>query len=88
MVDGKHVILCVHVHNRVENATKAQEVLTEYGCYIKTRIGLHEVNSDFCAPAGVMILELFGDADHCAGLKDKLNALPGIDTQEVVFTHE
>ena len=40
---AQRCVIGVLVTNRVENAAQIQKVLTECGCYIKTRIGLHEV---------------------------------------------
>jgi hypothetical protein len=38
MNDG-HIILGIHVSDRLKNAVEVQKVFTEYGCNIKTRIG-------------------------------------------------
>ena len=38
----KHLILGVHITNRVKHVPEVQKVLTEFGCSIKTRLGLHE----------------------------------------------
>jgi aspartate ammonia-lyase len=45
-----YIILGIHVTGREEHAAEAQKVLTEYGCNIKTRLGLHEVNENLCYP--------------------------------------
>jgi hypothetical protein len=83
----KHWILGVHVTDRVEKAGDVQRLFTEYGCNIKTRVGLHDVNEGYCAPSGVILLELFGDDQLCAELRDKLGAIAGVDVQEMVFHH-
>ncbi len=38
----KRIILGVQVTNRIKNALEVQEILTKFGCNIKTRLGLHE----------------------------------------------
>ena len=85
MVD-KHIILGVHVTDRLRKATEVQKLLTEYGCNIKTRLGLHEVEN-VCSPAGLLVLEMYGDDAVCFELADKLAAIEGIEVQRMVFTH-
>ncbi len=88
MVGKKHMIIAVHVRNRLKEAGVVQKLLTEYGCYIRTRIGLHEVSGDFCSPEGLLLLEMFGDKGKCKELKDKLDAIEGLDVKQVLFSHD
>jgi hypothetical protein len=81
----KHIILGIHITNRMKKATSVQKLLTEYGCNIKTRIGLHEVNDNFCATNGMLLLELTGDEKKCLELTKKLSAIPGIEVKKMVF---
>ena len=53
-------IMGIKIGDRVNNSKVVQEILTEYGCSIKTRLGLHEVGNDGCSRAGLIILELVG----------------------------
>jgi hypothetical protein len=82
---AKRCVLGLLVTNRVENAPEVQKVLTEYGCNIKTRIGLHEVTENLCAPAGLILLELFGDEMVYGEIEEKLKALKGLQVQKMVF---
>lgn len=82
---AKKRILGVQVTDRIHKAGGVQQLLTEYGCFIKTRIGLHEVNDNFCAPNGIMVLELFGDEKTCDELQEKLVGMEGVNVQEMVF---
>ena len=82
---NRHVIYGVHVQNRGENAVRVQQLLTEYGCYVKTRLGLHDVDETFCATGGIVLLEMYGDIEKCEALRDKLNSLDGIEVQEMIF---
>jgi hypothetical protein len=91
MTKDPHVILGVHVTDRVKHVVGGggvQPVLTEYGCYIKTRLGLHEAGKDFCSPNGLLILELVGDPTKCGELEQKLSAINGVSVQKMVFTHD
>jgi len=83
----KHVIVGIHITERLENAAKVQQVFTEYGCNIKTRLGLHEASKDVCSPNGLVLLEMVGDEKHCLSIMDKLNAIKGVYTQKMVFDH-
>lgn len=84
----KHIIYGVHVTDRMSKVPNIQDLFSEYGCNIKTRIGLHDVSEGYCSPGGVILLEMFGDEQVCEELRDKLNAIDGIEVQEMVFEHE
>lgn len=83
----KHIILAIHVLDRMKDAAEVQKLFTKYGCHIKTRLGLHEVSGDFCAPGGVIILEMHGDEAVCRELGTKLQTIDGIEVKEIIFTH-
>ena len=86
-MQNDHVILGIHVTDRLQHATDVQKVFTEYGCNIKTRLGLHEAGETFCSPQGVVLLELVGDPGVWQGMKAKLQAIEGIEVKEIVFSH-
>ncbi len=85
MTDINHIILGVHITNRVKHVSSVQDLLTKYGCNIRTRLGLHHVSSDYCSPNGLMILEMAGDDKLCFELMDKLNTIEGVEVQKMVF---
>ena len=87
MHPDKHLILGVHITDRVKHATRVQEVLTQYGCQIKTRIGLHDVSESVCSPNGLLLLEMFGNLDICQEAAQKLNEIEGVDVQQMLFDH-
>lgn len=82
-----HFILGVHITDRLKDAATVQRLLTEYGTHIKTRLGLHEVEPGSASPQGLVLLEVVGDAPVCEGLAAKLNAIEGVEVQQMVFTH-
>ncbi len=86
-MQNDHIILGIHITDRLQHAGEVQKVFTEYGCNIKTRLGLHETNENFCSPRGVVILELLGDAGVWQGMKAKLEAIEGIEVKEMIFSH-
>ncbi len=87
-MEAPHVIYGVHVTDRATLVPQVQSLLTQYGCNIKTRLGLHHVDENACSPRGLIILEMFGERAVCSELKAKLAALAGIDVQEMVFEHD
>lgn len=82
-----HVILGIHVINRVEHAVNVQTLLTEFGKNIKTRLGLHDVHDGYCSPNGLMLVEFVGGAAQCKPLVDKLASIPGVEVKQMVFEH-
>ena len=86
-MNDDHIILGIHVTNRLKNAADVQKVFTEYGCNIKTRIGLHDVDANVCSPSGVVLIEFFGSDDEASAMMDKLNEVEGVQVQKMVFGH-
>jgi len=66
-------VILIKIDHRSTEATKVQGLLTEYGCSIKVRLGLHEVSKEFCANDGLVILEVEGN--DLMELVDKLNSI-------------
>jgi hypothetical protein len=83
---GRHIIFGVHITDRLKKAVEVQKLFTEYGCNIKTRLGLHEVEN-VCSPNGIILLEMYGDDSVCLELADKLAAIDGIEVQKMIFEH-
>lgn len=77
-------IIGVKVGNRVESATEVQEVLTNHGCSIKTRIGLHNVECGTCSPYGLILLEVV-DHSKAKEIQKDLLEISDIELQEMVF---
>ena len=75
-------ILGVHVAQRTKHTAKVQKILTDYGCSIRTRVGLHEAVDGFCSPNGVSRREVVSEA---AGLAKALAAVPGVTVKKTVF---
>ncbi len=79
-----HQIMVIKVNQRVQNAEMLQKVLSNYGCSIRTRLGLHEAGiGDSCANDGLILLQLaVGSADFAA-FASELNAIHGVVAQLV-----
>jgi len=84
---AKHVIVGVHVVNRTQRVRDVQAIFTEYGCSIRTRLGLHETDEKACSPNGLILLEMFGDENEYKGMIEKLSAIDGLEVKTMEFTH-
>ena len=82
---GKRLILGVHLTNRMNEAPRVQQLLTDYGCHIRTRLGLHNVDESFCDSKGLLLLEMFGDDARCQELATKLAAIEGVEVKQMEF---
>jgi hypothetical protein len=82
---SKRIVLGVLIANRAACATEFQKIITEYGCSIKTRIGLHGVSDNACSPSGLVLLEMFGDEAPILELESKLKAVDCFRVQKMVF---
>lgn len=82
---ANRIVMGVHISNRVVEIPAVQKILTDYGCNIKTRLGLHEVGSSTCSSKGLLILELVGDDAAILEMQSKLKAITGVEVQKMVF---
>ena len=84
---SQHIILGVHITDRIHHVESVQHLLTEYGCSIRTRLGLHEADTGFCSPNGLLLLEMTDDEPKATELMDKLNAITGVEAKKMTFDH-
>lgn len=87
MKTENHLIVGIHITDRIKHAKDVQKVLTHYGANIKTRIGLHDVTSEFSSPNGIILLELVGDHKHCLSILKALDGIKGVEAKKMVFRH-
>ena len=71
------------VERDTEIVKEVQKILTSYGCYIRTRLGVNEVF--YGKQAGLIILELKGDVKQRHLLVKDLNALKNVYLRVLVF---
>lgn len=81
---SKYNIMTIMVEHRKDSAKEMQGLLTEYGCNIKLRLGLHEA-VNVCAEDGLLILQLVGSMQDIEALQAKLNSLDGIQAKLTTF---
>jgi len=78
-------ILGIRITDRVKKVSDVQHILTNFGCSIRTRLGLHEVKDDFCSRSGMIILELTGTRDEFVKLENELLKVDGLEVKKMVF---
>jgi len=53
-------IIGINLENRLEKAIEFQKIITDFGCEIRTRIGLHKSMELVCSERGIVLLEVNG----------------------------
>lgn len=80
-------ILGIKVSNRLEEVDRMQDILTEQGNIIKTRLGLHQQESSQSSKEGIILLELDKDTDgKCEALERSLQDIEGIEVSKMTFS--
>ena len=86
-MDGKITVLGIKVNNRKASALQLQKVFTNFGCTIKTRLGLHDLDNDHdsCDGCALIILELIGIEEECLRLELELKSIDGVIVKKMEF---
>ena len=84
----KKNVLLILIGKRKEEAVKVQQILTAWGCIIKTRLGIHDGVLDNCSDTGLLILELHGTEEQKEELARKVSVLPGVSSKLVELAVE
>ncbi|NCS88496.1 MAG: hypothetical protein GW789_07120 [Ignavibacteria bacterium] len=79
---GKTILLIL-IGVRKEAAVKVQQILTAWGCIIKTRLGIHDGVLENCSDEGLVICELVGTKEQHNELARKIALLPGVSSKLV-----
>ena len=82
MNKAKKTILGVHVAQRTKHTAKVQKILSDFGCSIRTRVGLHEAGDGACSPNGLILLEV---VDRAGELAAALAQVPGVVVKKMIF---
>ena len=76
-------ILLILIGKRKDTAVKVQQILTAWGCNIKTRLGIHDGVLENCSDTGLLILELVGKEKDNKEIARKVALIPGVSSQLV-----
>ncbi len=82
-----HIIMAIHVTDRVKQASRVQDVLTQYGGSIKTRIGLHEAAETKASTNGLILVEFVGTQKKSEKMLAALNDVTGVEAKSIIFQH-
>lgn len=77
-----NTIMVVLLEKRTDIATEVQNVLTNYGCIITVRMGLHETKDD-CEKEGLITLFLNGDKKEIKALDKELLEIDGVKLKQM-----
>jgi len=66
-------VLIILIGKRKDTAVKVQQLLTAWGCLIKTRLGIHDGVGNQCSDIGLIILEIVAEKEKREELAEKLN---------------
>jgi hypothetical protein len=78
-------IIAMTLKGRSDNAVKVQQVLTENGCRIKARIGLHDGTGNACTNEGLIILQVCGEDEEIEAVTKALNAVDGVNAKHIAL---
>ena len=76
-------IIIISVKQRKSVSVLVQEVLCEYGCLIKTRLGTTDSTSKKCSQTGLIILEFLGNKREINLMIKKLSKIEGVVVKTV-----
>ena len=72
-------MMALRITDRESQAVKIQSTLTEHGCKINMRLGLHDQEANnVCSMAGIVILQLCCSADEARAIEADLLKIPGV----------
>jgi hypothetical protein len=80
------MIMAILIDKRTDAAPTVQKILTEHGCIIKTRLGMHE--SRDCADEGMIILDLTASNTEVEALEEELKSVEGVNVKSMVLDFE
>ena len=80
-----NVILGIKLEERLENSLKFQRILSNFGCQIKTRLGLHDIENNSCTNWGIIILEFRGDEASLRDFEKEIFEIENVQIGKIIF---
>ncbi|MBI9033030.1 MAG: hypothetical protein JEZ03_01025 [Bacteroidales bacterium] len=84
-MENKTTIIGIRIDERSTEAIKVQEILTKYGCSIKTRLGLSDFDDDSCQMSGIILLELSSHTMELEHLETELKKIDHISVEKMML---
>ena len=76
-------ILLILIGKRKDSAVKVRQILTAWGCNIKTRLGIHDGLLENCSDTGLLLLEMAGKNEDNKEIARKVALIPCVSSQLV-----
>ena len=81
----EYKMVLIKVEQRTDSADMVQKILTDFGCSIKVRLGLHDVPCNACSPSGLIFLQVSGDDDPIKEMISELNNLDSVTAKYIAI---
>jgi hypothetical protein len=81
----ERTVLLVSLNDRKQTAVTFQKILTDWGCMVKTRLGIHDGVLNKCSNSGLVILDIVGQKKKLTEMTRKLNLVKGIKAKLVTL---
>ena len=78
-------VLLVLLNDRKKTAITFQKILTDWGCMVKTRLGIHDGVLNKCSNSGLVILDIVGQKKKLNEMTRKMNLVKGIKAKLVTI---
>jgi hypothetical protein len=79
-------VLLVLLNDRKKTAITFQKILTDWGCMVKTRLGIHDGVLNKCSNSGLVILDIVGQKKKLNEMTRKMNLVKGIKAKLVTLS--
>jgi len=74
-------LILIKIGKRDNVSSSVQKILTEFGCNIKVRLGLHDLPENSCSSSGLIILEVTGEKHELEKAVENLNKIKEVKAQ-------
>lgn len=78
-------LVAIKMENRQETAVRVQDILTENGCFIKVRLGLHDIGSSVCSTSGLILLEVHPEETLVDSMLSSINKIDGVTAKDLII---
>ena len=77
-------ILGIKISNKQESAKNVQNILSEYCCYIKTRLGINSYDEQTCSNEGLILVDI-PNTEKVKDIKKALSNIENITVKKMEF---
>ncbi len=81
----KNTVYGIQIMGRMQHAVEVQKVLSQHGCEISSRLGLHHTDERYCAPHGLLLCQMSGHEADIHKFETDLSRVQGVQIQKMEF---